>query len=146
MVLIGSSVVLFCLVVGRMAGLVRQREQAAGRERALTAAGELLVGATDAREITIAALQAVAELGQEDVLARLCRIAGDSVRVLAIDQRGALADWTVSAEVSALLQERDDQGLGRLPAYAREQLRLPAGGGAGGRARAAPGQDMRRGR
>jgi diguanylate cyclase (GGDEF)-like protein/PAS domain S-box-containing protein len=126
-VLVGTSVVLFCLVVGRMAGLVRQRERSAARERALTAAGGLLVGATDPQEITIAALQAVAELGQEDVVARLCRIVGESARVLAIDERGALADWIVSGEVCALLQESDDHGLARLPADALEQLRLRAG-------------------
>ncbi len=97
--------VLFCLVVGRMAGLVRQREKAAARERALTAAGGLLVGATDRDEIVIAALQAVVELGGDQVDARLCRITGESVRVLAIDDRGALADWTVSGEVAALVQE-----------------------------------------
>ena len=35
------------LVVGRMGGLVRQREKSVARERALTAAGGLLVGGTD---------------------------------------------------------------------------------------------------
>jgi len=126
-VLMGASIVLFSLVVGRMAGLVRQRERAAARERALAAAGGLLVGATDPQEIVVAALQAVAELGQERVDARLCRISADNVQVLAINERGALADWNIGGEVSALLQESDVHGTSRLPAYAREQLRLPAG-------------------
>jgi diguanylate cyclase (GGDEF)-like protein/PAS domain S-box-containing protein len=126
-VLMGASIVLFSLVVGRMAGLVRQRERSAARERALTAAGGLLVGATDRQEITIAALQAVAELGQDGVDARLCRIFGDSVRVLAIDEGGALVDWNISGEVAALLQQSDPRGMSKLPGYAREQLRLPAG-------------------
>ncbi|MGH2915534.1 MAG: putative bifunctional diguanylate cyclase/phosphodiesterase, partial [Solirubrobacteraceae bacterium] len=117
------------LVVTRMTGLVRQRERAAARERALTAAGGLLVGATDPQEIVIAALQAVAELGQDGVAARLCRIAGNNVRVLAIDERGGLADWTLSGEVSALLAERDAGGMVALPAYAREALRLPGQNG-----------------
>jgi diguanylate cyclase (GGDEF)-like protein/PAS domain S-box-containing protein len=125
--IIGTSVVLFCLVVGRMGGLVRQREKAAARERALTAAGGLLVGATDPQEIVIAALHAVAELGRDGVEARLCRISGDSVRVLAIDEGGALLDWTISGEVSALLQESDARGMSRLPAHARTQLRLSPG-------------------
>ncbi|HEY6523822.1 MAG TPA: hypothetical protein VIY10_08660, partial [Solirubrobacteraceae bacterium] len=80
-VLIGTSMMLFTLVIGRMAGMVRQREKAAARERALSAAGGLLVGATDRNEIVIAALQAVVELGGDQVDARLCRITGESVRV-----------------------------------------------------------------
>ncbi|MGH2896588.1 MAG: PAS domain S-box protein, partial [Solirubrobacteraceae bacterium] len=126
-VLIGASVMLFTLVIGRMAGLVRQRERAAARERALSAAGGLLVGATDRNEIVIAALQAVVELGGDHVDARLCRITGDNIRVLAIDDRGGLVDWTVSGEVAALVQECDVRGVAALPAYARQQLRLPVG-------------------
>jgi diguanylate cyclase (GGDEF)-like protein/PAS domain S-box-containing protein len=125
LVLVGASIVLFCLVVWRMAGLVRQRERSAARERALTAAGGLLVGATDRREIAIAALQAAAELGQDGVSARLCRVAGDSVQVIAIDERGALVDWIISSEVAALLQENDQRGMAKLPAYALQELRLP---------------------
>ncbi|MGH2889022.1 MAG: diguanylate cyclase domain-containing protein, partial [Solirubrobacteraceae bacterium] len=120
-----AAVILFCLVVVRMTGLVRQRERAAWRERALTAAGGLLVGATDPQEITIAALQAVAELSGESVQARLCGFSPNGVRVLAIDERGGLADWTISGELAALLAERGARGMVTLPAYAREQLRLP---------------------
>jgi diguanylate cyclase (GGDEF)-like protein/PAS domain S-box-containing protein len=126
-VLIGASAVLFSLVIGRMAGLVRQREKAAARERALSAAGGLLVGVTDRDEIVIAALQAVVELGGDHVTARLCRSTGDEVLVLAIDDRGGLADWTISGEVAALVQECDVRGVAMLPAYARQQLRLPVG-------------------
>ncbi len=125
-VLIGASILLFCLVVGRMAGLVRQREKAAAREQALSAAGGLLVGATDPNEIVIAALQAVVELG-DAVEARLCRITGDQVAVLSIDDGGGLADWTVSGEVAELVQDCDARGVSLLPAYARQQLRLPVG-------------------
>ncbi|MHB1834934.1 MAG: putative bifunctional diguanylate cyclase/phosphodiesterase, partial [Solirubrobacteraceae bacterium] len=70
------------------------------------------------------ALQAVAELGRERVEARLCRIAGDSVRVRAIDDRGALTDWTITGPLAALLSERAAGGLAMLPAYAREELRI----------------------
>jgi diguanylate cyclase (GGDEF)-like protein/PAS domain S-box-containing protein len=126
-VLIGASMVLFTLVIGRMAGLVRQREKAAARERALSAAGGLLAGATDRDEIVVAALQAVVELGGDQVAARLCQISGESVRVLAIDDRGALAEWRVAGEVAALVQESDVRGVAMLPAYARQQLRLPIG-------------------
>jgi diguanylate cyclase (GGDEF)-like protein/PAS domain S-box-containing protein len=126
-VLIGTSMGLFTLVIGRMAGLVRQRETAAARERALSAAGGLLVGATDRNEIVIAALQAVVELGGDQVDARLCRITGENVRVLAIDERGGLVEWTVAGDVAALVQESDMRGVAMLPAYARQQLRMPIG-------------------
>ena len=66
----------------------RRRPRASAPSRA---AGGLLVGATDRNEIVIAALQAVVELGGDQVDARLCRITGESVRVLAIDERGGLA-------------------------------------------------------
>jgi diguanylate cyclase (GGDEF)-like protein/PAS domain S-box-containing protein len=125
--IIGASVLLFALVFGRMAGLVRQREKAAARERALTNAGGLLVGATDRREIVVAALQAVVELGRSQVEARLCRLSNDGVQVLAIEDRGALTEWTVRGELSELLAECDTSGYSTLPAHARDQLRLPAG-------------------
>ena len=41
-----ASMVLFLLVVARMAGLVRQEERVVARERALRHAGLALVGAT----------------------------------------------------------------------------------------------------
>ncbi|HLH64400.1 MAG TPA: hypothetical protein VKV27_01755, partial [Solirubrobacteraceae bacterium] len=122
-----ASAALFCLVVSRMAGLVRQRERAAARERALTAAGGLLVGASDPQEIAIAALQALAELGGDGAQARLCRLAGDGGRVLAIDDRGALVDWTVDQGVAALVGDRSAGASLSLPLYAREQLRLAQG-------------------
>jgi diguanylate cyclase (GGDEF)-like protein/PAS domain S-box-containing protein len=124
LVIIVSSMVLFCLVVGRMVGLVRQRENAAARERALTAAGGLLVGATDPQEIVIAALQAVAELGQGRVQARLCRISPGQSQVMDIDEGGKLRDWIVSKELAALLQRAEAGAVTALPAYARQQLRL----------------------
>src|SRR6202012_1284218 len=51
------------------------------------------------------------------------------VRVLAIDERGGLVDWTVSGEVAALVQDADGRGVAMLPAYARQPLRLPIGEG-----------------
>jgi diguanylate cyclase (GGDEF)-like protein/PAS domain S-box-containing protein len=121
---IGFSLVLFCLVMTRMAGLVRQRERAAARERALSAAGGLLVAATAPREIVIATLQAVADFGDEKIEARLCRLEADHASVVAIDERGALGDWTVPSETSALLLDRRTVAVSSLPPHAREQLRL----------------------
>ena len=82
---IGASALLFALVVARMTGLVRQREKSVSRERALSAAGGLLVAATDPREIVVAALQAVADFGATRVDARVCRVAGDRVTAMALD-------------------------------------------------------------
>jgi len=124
--LVVGSIILFALVAGRMAGLIRQRERSAARERALSAAGGLLVAATAPLEIIIATLQAVADFGEDTIEARLCRLIGDASGVIAIDERGALMEWTIPSELSALLQDRDAHATTRLPAYAREQLRLPA--------------------
>jgi hypothetical protein len=51
LVIIAASVVLFGLVVLRMAGLVRQQERSVARERTLSAAGASLVAATGREEI-----------------------------------------------------------------------------------------------
>ena len=48
-VIIGASIVLFGLVVMRMAGLVRQQERSVVRERAAQLAGTALVSCADAR-------------------------------------------------------------------------------------------------
>jgi diguanylate cyclase (GGDEF)-like protein/PAS domain S-box-containing protein len=124
---IGASAILFSLVVGRMTGLIREREKSVGRERALSAAGALLVAATEPRDIVIAALQAVADFGDADVEARICVISGDGVSALALDEDRAPIDWTVSGETAALLQAESAEGISILPAWAGEQLRLAAG-------------------
>ena len=94
---IGASALLFALVVARMTGLVRQREKSVSRERALSAAGGLLVAATHPREIVVAALQAVADFGATPVDARVCRVAGDHVTAMALDDAGKLTEWHASA-------------------------------------------------
>ena len=125
MVIIVASILLFGLVVYRMAGLVRQREKSASRERALTTAGGLLVAASDRREIVTAALQAVGELGHGEVVARLCRAVGASVTVLAIDEGGALAEWTATTAVPDLLASVADGELVKVTPTAASELRLP---------------------
>ena len=49
LVIVGASVVLFGLVVARMAGLVRQQERSSDRERVLSGAGSALVARDRAR-------------------------------------------------------------------------------------------------
>lgn len=127
LVVIGASALLFSLVVARMTGLVRQREKSVARERALSAAGGLLVAATDPQDIVSAALQAVADFGKDRVDARVCRILGDQERAMSLDEDGALTDWAISAATSALLHDSGATGMLKLPADARAELGLPGG-------------------
>ena len=67
-----TAIVLFGLVVTRMAGLVRQQERSVARERILSAAGADLVAATSREDICHAALAAACELAGDGAAARLC--------------------------------------------------------------------------
>ena len=72
----GASIVLFGLVVSRMAGLMRQQERSLERERMLSAAGADLVAATSREEIDRVALAASRSLAGEDrALAALVALA-----------------------------------------------------------------------
>jgi diguanylate cyclase (GGDEF)-like protein/PAS domain S-box-containing protein len=124
---IAASVVLFSLVVGRMTGLIRDREKSVARERALSAAGGLLVAASEPREIQIAALQALADFGNAGIAARVCRIANDHVGAATLDELGKLTTWKVSGEIVALLQSGGPDSVATLSPEAREQLRLAPG-------------------
>jgi len=124
---VGASAVMFSLVVARMTGLVRQREKSVARERALSAAGGLLVGATAPEDIVTAALAAVADFGGANVDARVCRISSDQGRAMALEQDGVLSEWAISDDVSLFLHVSGAGGVSTLPAHVREHLRLPAG-------------------
>ena len=67
-----GSILLFGLVVSRMAGLVRQQERSLERERMLSAAGADLVAATSREEIDEVALTAARAMAGPDLLTRLC--------------------------------------------------------------------------
>ena len=88
LVIIAASVVLFGLVVLRMAGLVRQQERSVARERTLSAAGASLVAATGRAEIYRAALKAVRGLFDDGAAARLCLVEDGKLTVVAAE--GAL--------------------------------------------------------
>ena len=80
-----------------MTGLIRQREKSVARERALSAAGGLLVAATEPQDIVIAALQARRRLRQGERRGpRVPDLDGDQVRAMALDESGALTDWALS--------------------------------------------------
>jgi diguanylate cyclase (GGDEF)-like protein/PAS domain S-box-containing protein len=70
-VVIAASIVMFVLVLARMAGLVRQEERAVSRQRALRRAGVALVGAASIDHIEDAAAGAVRELAGAAADARL---------------------------------------------------------------------------
>jgi hypothetical protein len=70
--LIGATFVLFVLVMLRMAGLIRLREQDAIRERTLREAGAALVTATSHDSIRDAAIAAVQSLAGSDAAVQVC--------------------------------------------------------------------------
>jgi len=106
-VIIAASVVLFGLVVARMAGLVRQQERSVERERVLSATGAALVAATSSEEIVHAALDSVGPLLAGPGVALLCRR----------DERG----------LTLVRPTGDDDGAPLSPATARELSELGAG-------------------
>jgi diguanylate cyclase (GGDEF)-like protein/PAS domain S-box-containing protein len=103
-----AAIVLFGLVVVRMAGLVRQQERSVRRERILSSAGADLVAATTREEISRAALEAARALAGAQSDARLCLIEGDHVVVVGT----GLSPWTL-------------ESLPLDPDAHREALRLP---------------------
>jgi diguanylate cyclase (GGDEF)-like protein/PAS domain S-box-containing protein len=78
-----ASIVLFGLVVARMAGLVRQQERSVARERILRAAGDALVAATRREEIGRAAVDAARSLVDTTAAAVLCLVDDGRVSVVA---------------------------------------------------------------
>ena len=83
LVVIGASVVLFAFVVARMAGLVRQQERSAARERTVSAAGAALVGATSREDIHHAALRGAVSLLGPNASTLLCTVDGEAVAIVA---------------------------------------------------------------
>jgi diguanylate cyclase (GGDEF)-like protein/PAS domain S-box-containing protein len=67
-----ASILLFGLVVSRMAGLVRQQERSLERERMLSAAGADLVAATSREEIDEVALAAAQAMAGRGLATLLC--------------------------------------------------------------------------
>ncbi len=78
-----ASMVLFLLVVARMAGLVRQEERVVARERALRHAGLALVGATGLDEIYAATIEAVQSLVGRAVAVWVVDVQEDGCHIVA---------------------------------------------------------------
>ena len=123
-----AAVLLFGLVVARMAGLVRQQERSVDRERILSAVGAELVAATSREEIYKAALDAARSLAGERP-ARLCLIEDRQVVVAAVagDLTDAEEGWSVSPATAArLIALADETGApASVSPEGREDLRLP---------------------
>ena len=133
-----ASIVLFGLVVVRMAGLVRQQERSLERERVLSGAGAELVAATEREEIDRVAVRAAASLVAPGAAVALCRIGeGRALRLAASD--GWDATTGEGLEHLAIAADRDEAVMrlavtrGRRPRACRP--RIPA---SGRRARAPP--------
>ncbi len=122
LVIIGASVVLFGLVVGRMAGLVRERERSVAREAALTAAGAMLVGASNRREIILAALRAAVDVSREAVAIRMVRVEPDSIRVIRLGALDQLVEWPGARRLADTLLG----GELKLTPDQRQSFQLPA--------------------
>jgi diguanylate cyclase (GGDEF)-like protein/PAS domain S-box-containing protein len=124
LVIIAASVVLFGLVVLRMAGLVRQQERSVTRERTLSAAGVSLVAATGHDDIYRAALSAVRSLADHGTAALLCHVDEGAVRVVA--SHGTLSNdpqWPLLPSTATVLLTDAEKSL-TLIGEAREDLRL----------------------
>jgi diguanylate cyclase (GGDEF)-like protein/PAS domain S-box-containing protein len=87
-----ASIVLFLLVVLRMAGLIRQQERSAERERALRRAGATLVTATSREGIHEAAIEAARALAGQDASIRMCDKLDDSEELVVMAAAGGGVD------------------------------------------------------
>ncbi len=83
-----ASMLLFGLVVVRMAGLVRQQERSLDRERLLSSAGAALVGATGRGAIEAVAVESARSLAGDGTTALLFG-AGDGARMQLLASAGA---------------------------------------------------------
>ncbi len=110
-VLLGASVILFVLVIARMAGIVHKHEDSIRRQEALRIAGEKLVQSITREEIYSAALQAARSVVDESVTVRLYLCSENENCLRAVDS-------TDRAGVGALKPLR----LEELPAGVREGL------------------------
>jgi diguanylate cyclase (GGDEF)-like protein/PAS domain S-box-containing protein len=127
-VVMGASVVLFCLVVARMAGLNRQQERSTERERVLSQAGAALVAGTSREDLYAAALQAVGKLAGSGAAVRLVLIEDDTATVVA----GGDSQWAIrSGTANELLtaSKGADGGHVTLDERVRADLMLPASTG-----------------
>jgi diguanylate cyclase (GGDEF)-like protein/PAS domain S-box-containing protein len=132
-----ASIVLFLLVVTRMAGLIRQQEHSAERERALRKAGEALVTATSREGIHEATIEAARSIAGQDAAIRMCGKPIDSEDFVVVSAAGGNGDVHEVRFAFSTLQEWKRQRLLSNDAYTvrayestlRDPLELPSGEG-----------------
>jgi diguanylate cyclase (GGDEF)-like protein/PAS domain S-box-containing protein len=122
-VIIAASIVLFGLVVMRMAELVRQQERSVARERALTAAGAALVAAGTRDEIGAATVEAAYAMAAGAAPVCLCILEDGAVQVVA--SSGEQAPWTLPADTAAELRAAAAREVVTVTPALRAGLRLP---------------------
>ncbi|HET9740746.1 MAG TPA: EAL domain-containing protein [Solirubrobacteraceae bacterium] len=125
-----ASIVLFGLVVVRIAGLVHQQERSVSRERILRAAGDALVAATRREDIHHAALDAARSLVDRETAALLCTVEDGELSVVAMEPAvREQSPRTLSARTTETLltgaAEADGAALLHLDQASRAELRLP---------------------
>ena len=104
-VLSAASIILFLLVVVRMAGLIRQQERSALRERALRESGMALVTATNREGIHSAAIDAAQALAGVDAAIRMCDVPDDAEDLEVVAAAGGRADVVGITFPLSILQE-----------------------------------------
>jgi diguanylate cyclase (GGDEF)-like protein/PAS domain S-box-containing protein len=87
-VIVGGSVILFLLVLVRLAGFVRRHERAVTRERILREAGAVLVGALNRKDIYAAALKAAMDLMKDEPRPRVYIATGAGEDLLVVATAG----------------------------------------------------------
>jgi diguanylate cyclase (GGDEF)-like protein/PAS domain S-box-containing protein len=110
LVVVAASVVLFGLVVARMAGLVRQHERSVARQRILTAAGADLVAATRPEELSRAALHAARALAGSGSAVLLCLVEDGGLVVAASEGEAARAGRRLARAAAAELLAGEEDG------------------------------------
>jgi diguanylate cyclase (GGDEF)-like protein/PAS domain S-box-containing protein len=123
-----ASMVLFLLVVARMAGLVRQEERVVTRERALRQAGLALVGATGLDEIYSATIEAVQSLVGRAVGVWVVDVQEDGYRIVASSEETGAEPTPLDVLAAAWIARRAATGsaaLAEAPPELRSALGIP---------------------
>jgi diguanylate cyclase (GGDEF)-like protein/PAS domain S-box-containing protein len=127
-IMVAGSATLFCLVVARMVGLLRESERSAARERALREAARALVSAGSRNEVYRAAIDSMLMLTGPDHHARIAVLAPTGeLRAFGADTE----EWQLRAQDltkldAASLRERRALDVDLANSRLRDALRLPA--------------------